>query len=382
MASLKTVAEKANVSVQTAYQALKNSGDVDKAVRLAVSAAAESLNYNLNITLRDVAAYAGVSVTTVSYVLNNNPLVKPATRDLVNRAIKDLNYHPNTNARNLKSNEARMIGYAWHDMEDPIRRNAVLDRFLYDMAQAAESYGFHVLTFSQSVHFGFKSYDELINTNRVDGFVLTDTTYNDQRIKSLLDRKIPFAAWGHSSSDWDYPYVDVDGHRGIELAVEHLVLRGHRRIGLLSWPEGTVVGDDRKQGFLDAMHAAGVEPRPEWIGYTPNIVDYAFRTAQQILSAKNSPTALVCVNDIMALGVRSYLESVNLQIGVDVAVTGYDDTPVAELLGLTSIRQPISEVAAKVVDLLMAEIQGVSLPYKHLVLEPTLVVRASTRGRL
>src|SRR3569623_1505069 len=101
MASLKTVADKANVSILTAYQALNNSADVDATVRHAVSQAADVLNYNLNISLRDVAAYAGVSTTTVSYVLNNNPLVKPATRELVMRAIKDLNYHPKTIACTL-----------------------------------------------------------------------------------------------------------------------------------------------------------------------------------------------------------------------------------------------------------------------------------------
>ncbi|MBN9389713.1 MAG: LacI family DNA-binding transcriptional regulator [Chloroflexi bacterium] len=381
MASLKTVAEKANVSVYTAYQALNNSAEIDATVRSAVSKAADTLNYNFNITLRDVAAYAGVSTTTVSYVLNNNPLVKPATRELVLRAIKDLNYHPNTNARNLKSNEARMIGYAWHVMEDPIRRNAILDRFLYDMAQAAESYGYHVLTFTQPAQLGVKPYDELISTNRVDGFILTDTTFNDRRIKHLMDKKVPFAAWGHSNPDWNYPYVDVDGRRGMELAVEHLVLRGHKRIAFLGWPDGTVVGDARKNGYYSAMRAAGIEPPPDWIGYTPNIVEYAYRAAQQVLSANPRPTAVVCVNDVMALGVRSYLESVNLQIGEDVAVIGYDDTPIADLLGLTSIRQPVNEVAARVIDLLMAEIQGGTITKRQIVLEPSLIVRMSSRGR-
>jgi DNA-binding LacI/PurR family transcriptional regulator len=381
MASLKQVAEKANVSVQTAYQALNNSLEVDAATRNAVSQAAHSLKYNSNVTLRDVAAYAGVSTTTVSYVINNNPLVKPATRQLVNQAIKDLNYHPNTNARNLKSNETRMIGYAWHVMEDPIRRNAILDRFLYDMAQAAESYGYHVLTFTQPAQLGFKPYEALISTNRVDGFILTDTTFNDSRIRNLMDKKVPFAAWGHSNPEWNYPYIDVDGRRGMELAVEHLLLRGHRRIAFLGWPDGTVVGDARKKGYYDAMREAGIEPRPEWIGYTPNIVEHAYRTAQQVLSASPSPTAVVCVNDVMALGVRSYLESVNLQIGEDVAVTGYDDTPIAELLGLTSVRQPVNEVASKVIDLLMAEIQGITLPKRQIILQPSLIVRTSSRGR-
>jgi len=173
----------------------------------------------------------------------------------------------------------------------------------------------------------------------------------------------------------------VDGRRGMELVIEHLALRGHKKIGFLGWPEGSVAGDARKEGYSDALRTAGIEPRPEWIGYTPNIVEYAHQAAQQVLSASPGITAVVCVNDIMALGVRSYLESVNLQIGEDVAVTGYDDTPIAELLGLTSVRQPVNEVATRVIDLLMAEIQGISLAKKQIILEPSLIIRASSKGR-
>src|SRR5438477_8741781 len=119
MATLKDVAENANVSMATAYGALTGSAEIDDATSTAVTEAAEALNYQLNITIRDVASYAGVSVTTVSYVINNNPSIKPTTRQRVRNAIRDLGYHPNTMARNLKANESRMIGYAWHVAEDP-----------------------------------------------------------------------------------------------------------------------------------------------------------------------------------------------------------------------------------------------------------------------
>src|SRR5215468_2302274 len=159
MATLKDVAEHANVSMATAYGALTDSPEVDDATGAAVTEAARALNYQLNITIRDVAAYAGVSVTTVSYVINNNPLIKPATRQRVRNAIRDLSYHPNTTARNLKANETRMIGYAWHVAEDPIRRNPLLDLFLYELAQCAEVQGYHILTFTQPNRNGIKPYD-------------------------------------------------------------------------------------------------------------------------------------------------------------------------------------------------------------------------------
>src|SRR5579871_4664448 len=221
MATLKDVAERAQVSMAAAYQVLSGAADTDDDTKALVLGAADALKYQLNITMRDVAAYAGVSITTVSYVINDNPLIKPTTRQLVRNAIRDLGYHPNTTARNLKTNETRLIGYAWHVAEDAIRRNPLLDLFLYELAQRAESFGFHILTFTQVG--GIKAYEDLVNANRVDGFVLSDVIYDDPRIRRLLELKIPFAAYGKSNAEWDFPYVDVDGKRGIQLAVEHLI---------------------------------------------------------------------------------------------------------------------------------------------------------------
>ena len=376
MATLKDVAELAQVSMAAAYQVLTGSTEIDDKTCSAVLEASTSLNYQLNITMRDVAAYAGVSVTTVSYVINNSPLIKPATRQIVRNAIRDLGYHRNTTARNLKTNETRLIGYAWHVAEDPIRRNPLLDLFLYELAQTAETLGYHILTFTQTQ--GTQAYEDLVNANRVDGFVLSDVNYDDFRVKRLLEMKVPFAAYGKSNEEWDFPYVDVDGVVGVQLTVEHLVSKGHERIGLISWPAGSRIGDLRTRGYREAMHQAKLPVSESWIEHSANTLDGAFRAAQRILSNKPRPTAIVCANDVMAFGVKRYVESIGLEVGIDIALTGYDDTPVAELIGLTSVRQPIPLIANRVIELLLAEIDHQTLPEHHIVLEPRLVVRDSS----
>jgi len=376
MATLKDVAELAQVSMAAAYQVLTGSTEIDDKTCSAVLEASTALNYQLNITMRDVAAYAGVSVTTVSYVINNSPLIKPATRQIVRNAIRDLGYHRNTTARNLKTNETRLIGYAWHVAEDPIRRNPLLDLFLYELAQTAETLGYHILTFTQTQ--GTQAYEDLVNANRVDGFVLSDVNYDDFRVKRLLEMKVPFAAYGKSNEEWDFPYVDVDGVVGVQLTVEHLVSKGHERIGLISWPAGSRIGDLRTRGYREAMHQAKLPVSESWIEHSANTLDGAFRAAQRILSNKPRPTAIVCANDVMAFGVKRYVESIGLEVGIDIALTGYDDTPVAELIGLTSVRQPIPLIANRVIELLLAEIDHQTLPEHHIVLEPRLVVRDSS----
>jgi DNA-binding LacI/PurR family transcriptional regulator len=378
MTTLKDIAEQANVPISTAYQVLSGRGEVDQETHTRVVSTAEALDYELNITIRDVAAYAGVSVTTVSYVINNNPLTKPATRQRVRNAIRELGYHPNVTARNLKTNETRLIGYAWHVPEDPVRRNPLLDLFLYELAQYAESQGYHILTFTQAHQDGIKPYEDLINTNRVDGFILSDLTYGDSRVKHLMDRQVPFAAYGKANGEDGFPYVDVDGKRGIQLAIEHLVSKGHERIGLISWPDGFRIGDLRTQGYYEAMQMANLPIREHWIAHSPNTLQQAFQAASQILASKPRPTAIVCANDVMAFGAKRYIESLGLEVGTDVSLTGYDDTPVAELIDLTSIAQPITLIASKIIDLLLAEINHQRPAEHHLMLEPSLVVRESS----
>lgn len=379
--SLKQVAETANVSILVAYHALRDVAGVEPEVRQTVQAAARAHQYTLNITIRDVAALAGVSVGTVSHVLNDSPLTKPETRQRVLQAISDLDYRRNSIARGLKSNQSRLIGYAWHRAEDPIRRNALLDRFLYDIAQAAESWGYHILTFAQPTEATVRSYEELIQMARVDGFVLSDIEYEDARVRFLRKTSVPFVTFGRMNGDSDFPSVDIDGQLGMRMVVEHLLARGHRRIGLLNWPEGMRIGDSRAQGYRDALAAAAIVPREEWIGHTRNAVDQALFVTQQLLATHPKPTAIACTNDVMAIGVMRYLEQAGLRVGIDVAVTGYDDTPVAELLGLTSVYQPTDLVAVRVIEMLIGEIQGTPLPRRNVLLEPSLVVRASSRNQ-
>jgi DNA-binding LacI/PurR family transcriptional regulator len=378
MTALKQLAEAANVPMLTAYQALRGHEGVPPAVRQHVEATAAALHYTLNITIRDVAAYAGVSVGTVSYVLNDSPRTRPQTRERVLQAIQDLDYQRNSIARGLKSNQSRLIGYAWHQADDPVRRNALLDRFLFQMAQAAETRGYHILTFAQPDLWSVHSYEELIRMVRVDGFVLSDVEYHDARVRYLIERGVPVATFGRGDDEWDVPSVEVDGRAGMRLAVEHLLERGHERIALLCWPAGMRVGDTRAEGYREALAAAGLPARQELIGRTRNSIEGAMDATRQLLAASPRPTAIACANDVMAFGVMRCLEQAGLKAGADIAVTGYDDTPVAELLGLTSLRQPTEAVAVWVIEQLVGEIQAVPAPRRHILLEPSLIVRASS----
>jgi len=380
MATLKNVADLAQVPMLVAYDALKDNTSVDRATRDRVMTSARKLKYTLHITQIDVADLANVSKGTVSYALNNSDLISEPTRQKVWEAANALGYRPNTLARNLRKNQAGVVGYSWHVADDPSMMNNLLDRFIYRVTIAAEKAGFHLLTFIQPQKNAEKVYDELISTNRVDGFILSDVRYHDPRIARLIKIAAPFVAFGGMVvEDADFAYVDVDGRYGITLAVNHLLELGHERIGLLCYHPGWPVADAREAGYREAMGTAGIAVEPDWIAYTPNILRLASVATERLLQARHRPTAIICANDVMAFGAKTYFDAVGLIPGRDVALTGYDDDPTSEFLGITSVRQPIDEVAATVFDILLGEISGQPRPERQVAFRPTLIVRRSTR---
>lgn len=380
MASLKEVADRAGVSMLDAHRVLKqNSGDRapgDSALREKVFQAAEDLHYDLRITQIDVADLAGVAKGTVSYALNGNDLIKAATRQKVLDAAALLGYRPNIMARNLKTNRAGIVGYSWHVADDPSRMNTLLDEFIYRVTMAAEAHANHLLTFIQPHEDADRVYDDLISTNRVDGFILSDVCYNDPRIERLNTLNAPFVAFGGMYiPDAAFAYVDVDGKKGIEMVVNHLLALGHERIGLVNWHPGFLIGDVREAGYREAMAGAGIPVDPAWIAYTPNILRSASEATQRLMRAQHPPTAIVCTNDVMAFGARAYLDQVGLR---DVALTGYDDDPTAQFLGITSVHQPIESVAKTLFDILLGEINHEPRSVRQVVFKPELVIRRST----
>lgn len=381
MTTLKDVALHADVPMMDAYHALKGSSHISPEIRHRVAESAGTLRYTLRITQIDVADLAGVAKGTVSYALNNSDLITEATREKVHEAARALSYRLNAMARNLRQNKTGVIGYSWHVADDPSMMNTLLDRFIYRVTQAAEERGFHLLTFIQPKVNAERMYDELISTNRVDGFILSDLNYVDPRLKRLKALGAPFVAFGGMTlREADFAYVDVDGKAGIEMVVAHLVAQGHTRIGMLNYDRGWPVGDAREAGYHAAMQHAGLAVQPDWIAYTPNILASASAAARQLMHAEQTPTAIICANDVMAFGAKTYFDEAGLRVGEDVALTGYDDDPTSEFLGITSVRQPIDEVAERVFDILYDEINGIPREEKQVVLRPSLVTRKSTQG--
>jgi DNA-binding LacI/PurR family transcriptional regulator len=183
--------------------------------------------------------------------------------------------------------------------------------------------------------------------------------------------------WGEARAR--HSWVDVDGAAGSAEAVEHLAAQGHRRIGYIGWPAGSGVGDDRRDGWLHTVRRCRLPARGLDALGEDGVAAGAALTGR-LLGASNPPTALLCVSDAMALGAMHWLDEHGIKAGRDVAVVGFDDSPVADLVrpGLTSVRQPLEAVAEKVVELLLDHLSGARSRPARVLIPPALVVRASS----
>jgi len=335
-------------------------------------------------TVADVAAAAGVSRQTVSNVLNAPQRVRPETRERVEEAISALGYQPNRAARALRVQASRLIGYRI-EPERSESLASIHDRFLHALAEAGREADHHLLLFTADDHEDeLAACARLYRTAGVDGFVLYGLDHGDPRPQALLRLGAPFAAFGRSDFDSDHPWVDVDGAAGTAAAVDHLVARGHRRIAFLGWPEGSQVGDHRAAGWRSALDKHGLlagathlEVRGE------DSVAGGAALAGYLLDRDAAPTAIVAVSDTLAVGVMHTARARGLAVGPDLAVVGFDDTPTARVMELSSVRQPIEAVGRAVIRALLEYLpSGPGNPDPDhstgRLLGPTLVVRASS----
>lgn len=333
------------------------------------------------VTIKDVAAKAGVAYQTVSKVMNGQAHVLPETKARIWEAAQELGYKPNHNARNLRAQRSRMIGYSWSSSETD-QPNHILHMFLTSMVREAELAGYHLLPFPYregADHIA--EYRELIDSGRVDAFVISSVNYDDPRANFLVERNFPFVAFGRSSEQDPFPYVDIDGAEGLRLATDYLIAQGHRRIGMLAWPPTSRTGNDRLAGYRQALQAAGLEADPELIAHGEWRFDFGYTATEHwlALSRERRPTAIVAVSDIMAIGALQAAQAGGLTVGRDLAVIGFDDVPMAQYLRppLTSVRQPIREAGHKCVELLIALLENKPVEAWQILLPPELIVRAS-----
>lgn len=340
------------------------------------------------VTIIDVARYANVSRQTVSNVLNSPDLVREETRNRVREAVRTLGYRVNQAARQMRTGRSRLIATRIEADRDGVN-GSVLDRFLHGLTASAAQAGYRILLYTaDDERSEAGTFDDLIGAHEPEAFVLTGTCRGDGRPSRLGERGVPFVTFGRP---WDgtggvretgHSWVDVDGAAGTAEATRYLLDTGHRRIGFLGWPPGSGVGDDRRSGWARTLAAVGVDPAGLDRATDDGVAD-GEAAARGLLETGHPVTALVCASDSLALGALNTVRLLKAGARADgpdappPTVIGFDDTPVAKAVGLSSVSQPLAEAAAGCVGQLTRLLDprsGPPEPAAHL-LRPSLVIR-------
>ncbi|MEU5870454.1 LacI family DNA-binding transcriptional regulator [Glycomyces sp. NPDC047369] len=330
-------------------------------------------------SMADVADRAGVSVMTVSNVINRPEVVAEATRDKVHAAMRDLRYRNNLVARSLRLAQPRQIGYV---MPPPDwAGNQYMDVFLHDLATACQAADRNLTLITQrDTEALMTACEDLYFGQSVAGFVISNVGPEDQRPVELRRRGIPFAAYGRTEEAFATPWswAEGDAAAGIELAVDHLAALGHRELAFVGADPGSVTMVQREIGYRNACRRHGLDSSTADARIVRSGGDLAsgVRIAAALLDSPAPPTAIVCRADTLAAGAVIALQARGLAPGQDVAVTGYDDTPLTSFgpVGITSVRQASAAIAEALVRLV---IEQPGEP-EHLLMAPSLTVRSST----
>ncbi|MDJ0769696.1 MAG: LacI family DNA-binding transcriptional regulator [Ilumatobacter sp.] len=332
-------------------------------------------------TLRDVARAAGLSVTQVSRALNDHADVAPTTRERALRAARELGYTPNIAARRLKVPEthAHSIGLVLQPttarLSDPF-----LGELLAWMVDEAGGHGFELLLSTPpGDEHPLAAYERSIQQKRVDGFVVLRTAADDERIAYLLEQSFPFVTFGRLPDQAGFPVVDeIDD--SLQPAVDLLVELGHRHIACITEPTEHSKAIYRLRSFHRAMREHDLDVRVDDVVEAGFHVDSGYAAGCRLLDRDDPPTAVVALNDLLAMGVLRASDERGVRIPGDLSVVGFDDIDAAHLVtpALTTMHQPIEQAGRLLVRQVLTAIERGDGYDEQRLITPRLVVRAST----
>jgi DNA-binding LacI/PurR family transcriptional regulator len=327
-------------------------------------------------SITDVAQRANVSIATVSRVLNNNDRVKPRLRQRVLQAMEELQYEPSGIARNMRNQSKKAIGLVIADIQNP---------FFTDLVRAIEESAYALqytvlLGNSGDQPARERLYLDILAKERLSGLIVIPL--GDEAEAYRFKRSVPLVFVDRTVPGVQADAVVLDNVRGGYEATKHLLELGHRRIGVIAAPPSFSVGNERCEGYRQALQEYGIPANAELIrsGESPKEKG-GYIAAQELLSLEPPPTAVFAVNNVRTLGMLQAVQECGRQIPQDISVIGFDDSPWLSLLTppLTTVRQPIYEMGVEATRLLMQRIAGgEDSPTVVSVVQPKLVVRSST----
>ncbi|WP_243291443.1 LacI family DNA-binding transcriptional regulator [Bacillus sp. FJAT-47783] len=327
-------------------------------------------------TIEDVAKLAGLSRTTVSRVINNHPYVSENKKQLVLNAMDQLGYVPNSSARSLRSQKTEMIAVII-----PRVMNPFFGQLVESLEITASEYHYQLIV-CQTLYSAKKELDylNLLKTKQVDGVILTTLLNDWKQIEPFLDYG-PIVLCNEYDERANIPTVHMDQEYGGYLATSHLLEDGHKRIAYCCGNVNSNVTKAREKGFKRAHQERGLEFDPNFMFQNVFTFEDGKNVLTKIAALTDRPTAIFTGSDEVAAGVISEAKKIGMKVPEHLAVVGYDNQAITELLEpmITTVHQPVKEMAHKAMQVIMDKIKYKNYKKQEVYKLPlSLVVREST----
>jgi len=327
------------------------------------------------MNLDEVAKRAGVSSATVSRVLNKASVVRNSTRLRVMKAVSELNYHPNLHARSLAKGASHTLGMIASNLQNP---------FFFDIFRALETdayaHGYEVVV----AHTDYDSEHlvrcvRLMIGRRVAGLAVIVSEMAPDLIHELAASKLRVVFYDVGTAGRTMSNIRVNYRRGIERMVEYLHNINHRRLAFVGHHSGLGPISERERAFVETV--SRYSPGTEWRTVAnQDSLDGGQQAAREVLDSGFRPTAIICVNDLMAVGVLRELRERGIRVPGDLSVTGFDNIKLSEFSypPLTTLHIPRDRIGHLAFEMLAPESSRVKPAGREIVIEPELVLRDST----
>lgn len=331
------------------------------------------------MNLEQIAQLSGVSRSTVSRVINNDPKVRDETRVRVRSIIQQLNYRPNAAARSLAGGKTFILGLVIPTGVASVFTDPYFPTLIRGISAACREHEFSVMLWLAEPDFERRTVMNVLRNGFIDGVIVSSMPVDEVIVDALSRSTLPFILVGRDPSHPDVSYVDVENRRGAIEATTHLIRMGRRRIATITGPLNTIVGIDRRDGYLEALQQRGIEPDPNLIIEGDFSEEEGYRLTRTRLLALE-PDAIFTASDAMSMGALRAAREAGKRIPEDIAVVGFDDMPFAARADppLTTVRQPIQSLGSLAAETLIDMIEHEGDSYTRRILLPTeLIIRKS-----
>ena len=327
------------------------------------------------VTIRDIAEKAGVSINTVSRALNNKPDISEETRRKILKIAQELGYVKNATASSLRSKQTNIVGVIIADSANPFYAEV-----LKGIEAASRKYGYQIMLMNtERIYENEEKAIEVLLQRRVDGLLITPVQDKSDDIRALIERKVPFVIVGRHFEELEVDEIHSDEVKGGYLATRHLIERGRKNIIMISGYLFKSAAYMRLEGYRKALKEYGIPFSEKMIIETDIDIESGYRAMREAIEKGLEFDAVFCYNDLLAFGVIKALKECGYRIPEDVAVVGYDDIVYSSFVcpSLTTVRIKKFEMGYEAFRMLLQRLKGRRKRRKRVILDVELVVRES-----